>query len=535
MSGDSRTGSAGWVRPSALSLALIGWLLALTYHHRWVMDDATIYFRYIDNWLFLDRGLVFNAGEYVEGYTSPLWLLLLAVARTSSLDFWTLSLALGLGCALLSALTCLALGRRLAPGMPSANLPLALLAGHYGVQTHFTSGLETPLVQLSGVLTALFVVQPHLRWLQLALGLMPLVRPELALIVVACALLHGLRLRALPWPLILSALVSGGAWLAFRIYYYADLLPNTFYLKAESNWAQGLRYLALELIGAWGALLSAIAVAIVAWVRARRQAKGEQQSGAPRLQMLALAALAMVWTVRIGGDMSYHRFFAFPFALAACATAGLLERATLACSAWRRNVALLVCFALTVASYPPQVLGAHPLVPGAKSLQWRGIEDAIWHRRHSDLRYGPERTAEDAALRRAYAEATDPGHHRRYAIKAFCEWAFVRPDVHVIHTYGLTDAILARVETSTRRPGHRNLWFQANDLWQATQSVPRQARGRSVYRLAVERGRAAPWIRRALPVIDRIQRKVHNRHDFLDNLTMALSPVPRIAPTFESL
>lgn len=58
--------------------------LFFTIHYAWLLDDAFVYFRYVDNALFLGRGLVYNAGEYVEGYSSPFWTLLLLVLRSTS-------------------------------------------------------------------------------------------------------------------------------------------------------------------------------------------------------------------------------------------------------------------------------------------------------------------------------------------------------------------------------------------------------------------------------------------------------------------
>jgi arabinofuranosyltransferase len=43
----------------------------------WLSDDGFISFRYAQN-LAEGRGLVYNAGEYVEGYTNLLWTLALA-------------------------------------------------------------------------------------------------------------------------------------------------------------------------------------------------------------------------------------------------------------------------------------------------------------------------------------------------------------------------------------------------------------------------------------------------------------------------
>ena len=55
-------------------LALLGWLSAAAW---FLCDDAFISFRYARN-LLDGHGLVFNPGEYVEGYTNLLWLLELA-------------------------------------------------------------------------------------------------------------------------------------------------------------------------------------------------------------------------------------------------------------------------------------------------------------------------------------------------------------------------------------------------------------------------------------------------------------------------
>ncbi len=64
--------------PSTPHISSLGWwcvLLALVYGVAqaillaWTTDDAFVSFRYAQN-LVEGRGLVFNAGEYVEGYTN---------------------------------------------------------------------------------------------------------------------------------------------------------------------------------------------------------------------------------------------------------------------------------------------------------------------------------------------------------------------------------------------------------------------------------------------------------------------------------
>ena len=48
--------------------------------------------------------------------------------------------------------------------------------------------------------------------------------------------------------MVLIAAGSLGAWLVFRIVYYADLVPNTFHLKNVTDLAQGLVYLGDTLV-----------------------------------------------------------------------------------------------------------------------------------------------------------------------------------------------------------------------------------------------------------------------------------------------
>ena len=55
-------------------LVLLGWLTSVSW---FLSDDAFISFRYVRN-LLEGHGLVFNPGEYVEGYSNFLWILELA-------------------------------------------------------------------------------------------------------------------------------------------------------------------------------------------------------------------------------------------------------------------------------------------------------------------------------------------------------------------------------------------------------------------------------------------------------------------------
>ena len=78
-------------------LLLLGllWMIAREAHFSsWVDDDAFITLRYARNWA-QGNGLVFNPGEFVEGYTNFLWTAFMAVASKLGIDLPTAAQTLG--------------------------------------------------------------------------------------------------------------------------------------------------------------------------------------------------------------------------------------------------------------------------------------------------------------------------------------------------------------------------------------------------------------------------------------------------------
>ena len=139
-------------------------------------DDAFISFRYVEN--FLDgRGLVFNPGERVEGYTNFLWIMLLSLFAGLGVDVIVISKLLGLasGCVALLLLyktsTIVFLGdngsrgharsireqaarqsrKTIAPGALFALAPPFLLALNGTFAYWSISGLETSLFTMAVV------------------------------------------------------------------------------------------------------------------------------------------------------------------------------------------------------------------------------------------------------------------------------------------------------------------------------------------------------------------------------------------------
>ena len=351
--------------PTPIEWVILAGGLFLVIHYAWMMDDAYVYFRYADNLLFLKRGLVFNAGEYVEGFSSPLWMVLLILLRLTGLNYWLMTRLVGLLTFGVFWWLLVILNRRLSPPQrPVVNVPLCYLALNYGVLCYFTSGLETPLIQVSAVLYALFVLNPASLVLQVLLAFTPLLRHELAVPFAMCLLWAWARRKKFPWCMIIAGVAITGAWEVFRVYYYADLFPNTFYLKDTSAYAQGLVYLQDTAVPYWLYPLLAASVAFVlicVYADRRRAGAGDDTplpsreglgegldsrqnnphpalplrgggvvTGSMRLRerliMLALALPIAFYVIRIGGDPRHYRYLAFPFCLCVCAGAGLIEQ-----------------------------------------------------------------------------------------------------------------------------------------------------------------------------------------------------------------
>jgi len=110
------------------------------------VDDAYISYRYAEN-LVNGHGLVWNPGERVEGFTNPLWTLLIACGLSLGVGATTMGYALGLasGLALLAGTACLA-WRWLAPEARwLAPLAPGVLACFGAFAFWSTGGMETSL------------------------------------------------------------------------------------------------------------------------------------------------------------------------------------------------------------------------------------------------------------------------------------------------------------------------------------------------------------------------------------------------------
>jgi hypothetical protein len=227
-----------------MAFAGMHFLLLTTTHD--MTDDAFIFFRYVENWVG-GHGLTWNPGhEPVEGYTSFLFVVLLAIP--AALGAHLPSFVHVINLLLLFALL-YAMARFVAVGIggwkPATLVAPLLAASSFQVVVFARGGMETVLFAL--VLVAAFHVavfgDRRRRTLLLSgalFGLLVLVRPDGIVayaVFVAYQVASALRAKQPAVPMRDELLRAAGVvailapHLIFRIAYYGELVPNTFQAK----------------------------------------------------------------------------------------------------------------------------------------------------------------------------------------------------------------------------------------------------------------------------------------------------------------
>ena len=434
----------------ALAPVVVG--LVETVRRAWVCDDVFISFRYVDH-LLQGQGLVFNPGERVEGYTHFLWVILLAAFHRLGIDLVTLGryLPILFFAATLVVLAGRSLRRRDATrlGLPLAAWGLAL---HYDAQLFASSGLETAAFAFL-LLLGLLVVSGQSERYGLAgalYALASLMRPEGVLYTATAGLYLLWRTQVFSKPgdrgladRLRPAFVFAATWaalvvpaLAFRLVYYGEFLPNTYYAKSggSSYWVQGWQYTRLY-FGIYLVLLAALAAVPVAWVLRRRAGGDLDTALLAGVQVL----LTIFYVTRLGGDFMFARFY-----VPATVLLYLVVEDVLRCSR-RRWVEIAAAVLLVGGTLQARLPRAHTFV-GREKVE--GIVDEAQYY-----------TKEMLATFRHQGEVLGrylQGTPARVALLSGQDAvAYFGKLPYALEGQGLTDAELARSPIASRgRPGH---------------------------------------------------------------------------------
>lgn len=322
---DPRAGVRIW------NLAVFGTVVlafaVLVWHRRWMSDDGLIVLRTVRH-LLAGEGPVFNAGERVEASTSTLWTYLVAViGLVPGVPLNRSAMLLGLVCAVAGLALALDAASRLHGPGPRAMLPFgALVVAALPPFWDFgTSGLETGLINGWLALVWWLLVRrleahrrggPGRAWpVALALGLAPLVRPDLALFGLLAAVGLVVLEARLGWRRIAGLAAVAAAlpvsYEVFRAGYYGLLVPASALAKeaSEPRWQQGVYYLAdlVQPYRLWFPL-GVLAVGSLAVLVGRRPPGGSRIAGVVVAAVPVVAGLLLaVYILRVGGDFMHGR------------------------------------------------------------------------------------------------------------------------------------------------------------------------------------------------------------------------------------
>lgn len=231
-----QAGSLPLAFPMALLLAAVAvrlWIGLGVY--RYFIDDAYIFMRYAENFS-AGRGLVFNPGEWVLGFTSPLFTLVLtALTRVfSPHDAAPVIVVLNAICFLVFAIVLLKLF--FDGTLRSLALP-ALLLLYFPFIDASLNGMETMLMLATMFATLFLLARLRLGLAVVAAALCALTRPEgfvwFAFVTAFLLWTERHRFPRLAW---FGMTAVGLAWAAFAQWRYGSFLPQSLVAKSSHAW-----------------------------------------------------------------------------------------------------------------------------------------------------------------------------------------------------------------------------------------------------------------------------------------------------------
>ncbi|MEK6642934.1 MAG: hypothetical protein AABZ08_03430 [Planctomycetota bacterium] len=322
----SETTKARWgawvVVCAAMALLVVGSASLWTY----TVDDAWITFRYARNAAH-GLGVVYNAGQRVEGFTSPTWFVMALGAE--ALRVSPEQVSKGISVVVVAAFMVM-VWRRAGGGTMSGALPLLILAVHTPLLVGIVCGLESAASAALIGCVLLVASEDRVRWKLLGVvGVMALMtRPENVVLlgslgVFMLATRRGQRREVL--------LVTGGCLavlavlLAARWWYFGRWVPNTAVAKIRPD--GGAMVAGWNYVCAWGMRY---------WWLAALAAPAFFVRGARRTAWLGVVLIAaqVVFVFVAGGDWMPQLRFMLPVGVVLVVMACAGARAIAADGRW---------------------------------------------------------------------------------------------------------------------------------------------------------------------------------------------------------
>jgi hypothetical protein len=283
-------------------------------------EDAFISFRYAEN-IAAGEGPVFNrGGSPVEGYSNPLWVGLLAVAKVAGFDVVSTGRYLGVffgALVLLEIILFFGLVGRRSLGATAALVVATMPAFLFWSQAGLENSLYLWLLLLSLRLNLIEMREPsRAPWSAIVMFLLAVTRPEGIMFFVIFGIWRMIESRRenrgeagrrlLLWAVFF--IVPLGVFLLWRYHTFGMWLPNTFYAKVNNGVRWNLRIGALYLLKCMNnTLWIPLVVPSLSALIFRPRKNSEIGLLSRSILLIGLAQVAFV--LYVGGDIHpYDRF-----------------------------------------------------------------------------------------------------------------------------------------------------------------------------------------------------------------------------------
>lgn len=447
---------------------------------RWLCDDIYITFRYSRN-ILAGIGWVYNAGERVEGYTHFLWLCIITAYQWLGGGAEFIAMYLGYVSFAATLLIFLVISFRVWGDrtFPVAFTSLAL-ALHFDFKIWATGGLETSFFTFLVVLT--FYVwnfsrlTPRKRYFLASLlaTLVVLTRPDGILLALLLGVFFAMELvlertprRLLPdlAAFLAPPLLLYVPYLVWKISYYGDFFPNTYYAKSGGSayWSQGLHYAWLYLTVYPSTLMAAVAAALL--LRGARPPDASSRfrhvMGDASLRAVVFASLftiayVFIFVVRVGGDFMFARFFhpVIPFVYFS------IECTLAYFSAEFRQLSRVILIAVLVLVGLEGVRREYRMTEDSLALTLlsanHGIIDEHWY--WTSRQFGGQSLLELQSRAGKQMARYFEGRRVTVMISGQASFGYFANSTRCIERYGLTDRYIAHLPVAQRgRPGHEKV------------------------------------------------------------------------------
>ncbi len=312
----TRIERAGLIAALVLAIALM-WPLR---HH---VTDQTYLHLQVARHMAAGEGLVFNVGERVYGFMTPLWVTLIADGMALGLDGLTVAHALGALATLASIGFFFQLTRRTLRMPALRAFATVAWAGHAWMLQWSLSGVETPLA-VALLLAGFVAFTEGKEWAShpirtgAAWTLMALVRPEAVLLLLlwSALLLVDAQNRAGVRRLVFGLappVIIYGAWLVFARVYFGTFWPQALAVEARGS---GLASQSLALARQLGVVASTdgvfVVLLVVACILGRARWRPGEGSAHRMLPWVWMVALPLLYAARGIEAQSRHLLLVLP-------------------------------------------------------------------------------------------------------------------------------------------------------------------------------------------------------------------------------